>query len=290
MRVAAVQMNVDTSKQANVERALELIDEAAAQGAELVVLPEYVTYVAPESEYARIAEALPGDTSALFAAKAREYGIYLHAGSFVELSPVPEKFYNTSYLLDPAGEIRAVYRKIHLFDVDVPGEVTDQESSYIIPGDRMVAVELPEFILGMSICFDLRFPELFRALASADALVMAVPSAWAEATGRVHWEVLLRARAIENHAYVVAPCQQGLCAGSPHWGHSMILDPWGTILAVIPEGDGVIVADVDAAEARRRRAQVPVLRNRRQDVYEQSPAVVADVAGGQRDDSSAGGS
>jgi len=271
MRVAVVQMNVGTSKQANVERALRLIDEAAGQGAELIVLPEYATFIAPESEYAAVAEALPGATSARFAAKAREHGIYLHPGSFVEVSPVPGKFYNTSYLLDPAGEVVAVYRKVHLFDIDVPGEVTDKESALIAPGDELVAVELPEFTIGLTICFDLRFPELYRALAAADCLVMAVPAAWAEATGRVHWEVLLRARAIENHAYVVAPCQQGSCEGYPHWGHSMIIDPWGAILAELPAGDGVVVADVDAAEARRRRAQTSVLAVRRPDVYAQAP-------------------
>ena len=272
MRVAAVQMKAGASKEANVERALELIDEAVAQGAEFVVLPEYATFIAPEAEYASVAERLPGETSARFAAKAREHGIHVHAGSFIEVSPVPGKFYNTSYVLDPEGEIRAVYRKVHLFDIDVPGEVTDKESTLIVPGDRLVAVKLPEFILGLSICFDLRFPELFRALAGAGALLMAVPSAWAEATGRVHWEVLLRARAIENHAYVVAPCQHGVCEGYPHWGHSMIIDPWGTILAELPDGDGVVVADVDAAEARRRRAQVPVLEVCRPDVYAQSPS------------------
>ena len=164
--------------------------------------------------------------------------------------------------------MRAVYRKVHLFDVAVSKEVSTHESASIAPGDVLVAVELPEFVLGMSICFDLRFPELYRALAAAGAQVLVVPAAFREVTGRAHWDALVRARAIENHAYVVAAAQRGVAGGNVAMhGHSMIVDPWGAVLAELPDGDGVIVAEVDAAEVEKRRGQIPVLAARRTDVY-----------------------
>lgn len=273
MLVAAVQMNVGDCKEENLSLALRLIDEAASRGAQLLVLPEYVTYRGPESRYAEVAETIPGPTSRLLAAKAREHGMFIHGGSLIEPGPREGRYYNASYLLDPTGSVHAVYRKVHLFDVDVAGEVEKRESEFIAPGDVLVAAELPEFVLGMSICFDLRFPEVYRALAGTGALVMAVPAAFAQATGRAHWEILLRARAIENHAYVVAAAQWGVCGGSPMHGHSMIVDPWGAVLTEALDGDVVIIAQVDGDEAERRRDQVPVLANRRADVYRRAVRV-----------------
>jgi predicted amidohydrolase len=271
MRVAAVQLHAGASKADNVERALRLIDEAASGGAELIVLPEWTTYVGPAAGYSDVAEPLPGPTSRLVAAKAREHGVVIHGGSLIERLPddgaAGPRFCNSSYVADAAGEIRAVYRKVHLFDVAVGDDLSESESSSTVPGDQLVAVELPGFTLGMSICYDLRFPELYRALALAQATVMAVPSAFAETTGRAHWEVLLRARAVENGAFVVAPAQHGPGAAWPMFGHSMIVDPWGVVLAELAAGDGVVVADIDLAEAQRRRAQLPVLRDRRPAVY-----------------------
>ena len=157
---------------------------------------------------------------------------------------------------------------MHLFDIDVPGEVTDQESAFVKAGEDLAVVVLPEFTAGMSICFDLRFPELYRALAAAGAQVLFVPAAFAEATGRVHWKVLLQARAIENHAYVVAAGQQGSASGHPMWGHTMIIDPWGAVLAEYEaDGAGIVTAEIDVAEVARRRGQVPVLSVRRPDLY-----------------------
>ncbi len=268
MRVAAVQMNVGERKSDNVALALALIDEAAARGARFIVLPELMTYHGSPSRYPEVAEPVPGATSERLAAKAREHGCYIHGGSLVEPGPTDGLYYNTSYVLDPSGSVSAVYRKVHLFDVAVSKEVSTRESESIAPGDVLVAVELPELVVGMSICFDLRFPELYRALAAAGAQVLVVPAAFREITGRAHWESLVRARAIENHAYVVAAAQGGIAGGNVAMhGHSMIVDPWGAVLEELPDGDGVIVAEIDAAEVRRRREQIPVLGARRTDVY-----------------------
>lgn len=271
MRVAAVQLHADTDKDANVERALALVDAAVAAGAELIALPEWTTYVGPASGYPDVAEPIPGPTSMLVAQKAREHGVIIHGGTLIESvvdgRAAGLRFFNTSYVANAAGEICAVYRKVHLFDVAVGEEVTESESAATAPGDHLVAVELPGFTLGLSICYDLRFPEVYRALALAQATVLAVPSAFAEATGRAHWEVLLRARAVENGAFVIAPAQHGPGAAWPMFGHSMIVDPWGVVLAERAFGDGLVVADIDLAEAERRRAQVPVLRDRRPAVY-----------------------
>ena len=275
MRVAAIQMRVGVSRDENVARALHLVDEAAARGARLIALPEYLTYIGPPSRFGDVAETIPGPTSRSLAAKACEHGVVIHCGSLVEplASAAGDRpassamFSNTSYVVDPTGAVGAVYRKVHLFDVTVGDDVSESESTHIAPGDRLVVAESPDLVLGMSTCYDLRFPELYRALALAGATVMLVPAAFAEATGRAHWEVLLRARAVENGAFVVAAAQHGHGAAWPMHGHSMIVDPWGTVLASLPAGDGVIVADIDPGEAERRRDQVPVLANRRPSIY-----------------------
>jgi predicted amidohydrolase len=268
MRAAVVQMHSGKNRTENVKRALELIDQAAEQGARFVLLPEYMTFRGPYAEFPVAAETVPGPTCESLAAKAREHSIYVHGGSLVERSAQTERVYNTSVLFDPQGQMIACYRKIHLFDVDVPDGVTEVESSVVLPGDALVVAEVDGFKVGMSICYDLRFPELYRQLAASGAEILVVPSAFAIATGRVHWEVLLRARAIENHAYVLAAAQCGLDeGGSCCYGHSMIIDPWGKLLAAAPEGEQVLLADLDRQEVLRRRQQIPVLKVRRPDLY-----------------------
>ncbi len=267
VKVAAIQMESGPSKDENLEFAYAHIEEAAAAGARLISLPEYFTYLGPEVGYGEVAEPVGGPVTERLAALAEEHDVYIHAGSMVEPLAHGDKFFNTGMLIAPSGEIRGVYRKIHLFDIDVPGEVADKESAYIKAGDELTVVELPEFTVGMSICFDLRFPELYRVLAVAGATVLVVPAAFAQATGRVHWQILLRARAIENHAYVIAAGQHGDKCGSPMYGHSMIVDPWGQVLAECEEPTGIVYADIDPAEAERRRGQVPVLTNRYPEVY-----------------------
>ena len=269
MQVAVIQMNSGGGREQNVTRALALVDQAADQGAQFILLPEYMTFLGPYSEFAEMSESVPGPTTERLAAKARQHGIYLHGGSLIEKSADPHRFYNTSLLFDPIGELIARYRKIHLFDVNIPGQVSDTESKRILPGDDMVVVDLPEFRLGMSICFDLRFPEFYRQMAVAGAEVLVVPAAFSRATGRAHWEILLRARAIENHAYVLAAAQFGKDGASTwRYGRSMIVDPWGTIMAAAPEaGEAVLVVEVQRERTLRRRQQMPVLEMRRPDIY-----------------------
>lgn len=187
----------------------------------------------------------------------------------IETSSDPHRFYNTSVLINPEGEIIASYRKVHLFDIDVPEEVTDNESSVVLPGDQLVLVNLPKCRLGLSICFDLRFPEIYRALSIAGAQVLVVPAAFAEATGKVHWEILLRARAIENHAFVLAADQWGEDRdGHKLYGHSMIVDPWGRIIAEAnKKEEGILIADIDIDQVKQRRNQIQVFKIRVPQVY-----------------------
>lgn len=269
MQVAVIQMNSGRRREENVARALALVDQAADQGAEFALLPEYMTFLGTYSEFAEMSESVPGRTTEQLGAKARQHGIYLHGGSLIEKSGDPNRFYNTSLLFDPGGELIARYRKIHLFDVNIPGQVSDTESKKILPGEDIVVVDLREFRLGMSICFDLRFPEFYRQMAVAGAEVLVVPAAFTRATGRAHWEILLRARAIENHAYVLAAAQYGKDGASTwRYGRSMIIDPWGTIMAAAPEtGEAVLIVEVQREHILRRRQQLPVLEMRRLDIY-----------------------
>lgn len=267
MRVAVAQMNSVTDKARNIARAMELVEEAAAAGAALVVLPEYMTYLGPDEGLAAAAESVPGPTTDAFGELARRLSVAVLL-CLVERTATPGRYFNTSVLIDSNGAVTAAYRKAHMFDVDVPGGVNDRESDTIQAGDALAIATVGDVTLGMSICFDLRFPEQYRALALAGATALAIPSAFYEVTGRAHWEVLVRARAIENHAYVLAATQHGVNgAGGRMHGHALIVDPWGAILAGLPNGDGVITAEIDPGEARRRREQIPVLSVRRPDVY-----------------------
>jgi predicted amidohydrolase len=186
------------------------------------------------------------------------------------------KFFNTSVVIDSNGSIVATYRKVHLFDVNVPGAVTQRESDIIAPGNEMVVARIKEFALGLSICFDVRFPELYRKLALAGAEVIAVPAAFNAVTGRAHWHQLVRTRAIEDHVFVIAAAQVGTTVeGIATYGHSMIVDPWGEVLAEsLSDAPDVIVATLDVSDVARRRSQIPVMDVRRPDVYGQEVRVV----------------
>jgi predicted amidohydrolase len=279
MRVGLVQINTRDDKDANLRRAEELVDEAVARGARFVVMPEYVSFLGPKEQHEVIAEPIPGPTTERFAAKAREHGIYLLGGSIHEQSDTPGMYYNTSVMLDPTGEIIATYRKIHLFDIDLTGNVTANESSTILPGDEIVTADVDGHTVGLSICYDLRFPELYRQLALEGAEILLVPAAFTMFTGKDHWHVLLRARAIENQTYVLAPGQFG--AHEPNnaqcYGHSIIIDPWGTVIAESSDSEGVVVADLDFELLRKIREQLPSLANRRPSAYrERVAAGIAD--------------
>jgi predicted amidohydrolase len=255
----------------NVEEAERLVEEAADLGASYVQLPEYFNYLGPFSGYDGAAESIPGPTTQRMATLAKSRALTLHLGSLLESSPVEGKFFNTSVVIAPSGEIVATYRKIHLFDVNVPGAIVHRESDVIAPGDEMVVAQIAELNLGLSVCFDVRFPELYRALSLAGADVIAIPAAFNAVTGRAHWDLLVRARAIENHVFVVAAAQVGTTAeGIATYGHSLIVDPWGVVLAEsISEKPEVVVATLDLSDVERRRAQIAVMGARRPDVYDQ---------------------
>ncbi|WP_448574529.1 carbon-nitrogen hydrolase family protein [Thermomicrobium sp.] len=268
MRIGLVQMNSRSDKSENLAVAERLIEEAARQGAELVALPEYVNFLGPRELHEANAEPIPGPTTERFATLARRYGIYLLGGSILERSAIPGKYYNTSVLFAPDGEIIASYRKIHLFDVDLTGNVSSNESATILPGDRVVTAEVAGHVVGLTICYDLRFPELYRLLALEGAELILVPAAFTLYTGKDHWHVLLRARAIENQCYVAAPAQIGPHdPGQQCYGHSLVADPWGTVIAEAINRVGVVVTTLDFAYLREVRTQLPSLANRRPETY-----------------------
>ncbi len=260
--VAAVQMLAVGEKAANIAEAEKWIREAAARGARLVALPEVFVWRGVKKEERLAAETIPGPTSERLAALARELSIYLLGGSILEQIPGTEKAYNTSLLFSPAGSVLAKYRKIHLFDVDLKEGVSIRESDTRARGDAVVVAETELCAMGLSICYDLRFPELYRKMAAKGAQLMFVPSAFTAYTGKAHWEPLLRARAIENQAYIVAPAQFGKHSKSfETYGHSMIIDPWGKILAELPDGPGVILAEIDLAYLAKVRTELPSLNH-----------------------------
>lgn len=240
-----------------------MLERAASAGADLAVLPEYVDYLGP-SRGAPDPETPDGHFGNFFASAARELGIWVLAGSFHEAGPGDGRSYNTSLLFDRSGRLAAHYRKVHLFDVEIPGRVSFHESRSIAPGTELVTADVEGISMGLSICYDLRFPELYRALAVQGAKVLIVPAAFMTHTGRDHWEVLLRARAIENQCYVLAAGQIGDHEpGRNCFGRSMIIDPWGTVLAQAPDDIGMAIADLDLSRVDTIRADLPSLANRR---------------------------
>jgi predicted amidohydrolase len=267
MRAAAVQLNSTADKDRNLERAEELVREAAAGGADLVALPEKWNLLGDGEALTTGAEPLDGPSLTTAGRWARELGIHLVAGSIAERAPGSERLFNTSVLFDPDGQEVATYRKIHLFDVEVGG-VVYRESEYEQPGEEIVLADAGGLELGLSVCYDLRFPELYRILTVRGARAIAVPSAFTLTTGRDHWEVLLRARAIENQVFVIAPNQIGEAPPSySSYGRSAIVDPWGIVLARAPDSECVIAAELDTEAQERVRERLPSLANRRPAAY-----------------------
>ncbi len=266
-RVGIVQLCSTDQIEANLETAAEFVGEAASRGAEWVALPENFAFMRREGLPVReAAQPIGGSITKALAEMAREHGIWLLGGTFAEVIPDDERVFNTSLLLDPKGEIAACYRKIHLFDVDLSasGGGVFRESDTFRPGDAVAVAETPFGAIGMSVCYDLRFPELYREMAQRDASFLCVPSAFAPETGRDHWEILLRARAIENQAFVVAPAQCG--RHSPDrasYGRSLVIDPWGLILAQAVDKPCAVVVDCDLGELERVRSSLPALTHRR---------------------------
>jgi len=267
VRVAAVQMSSNGDKVRNLECAERLVRAAAADGAGLIALPEKWNLLAAGEELAAGAESLDGPSLSAARSWASELGVHLLAGSIAERTEEGERAFNTSVLIGPGGEDLAVYRKIHMFDVEAGG-VAYRESEHEQPGEEIVSAPVDGVELGLTVCYDLRFPELYRILAVRGARLIAVPSAFTAATGHDHWEVLLRARAIEDQVFVIAPNQVG--EAPPHfssWGHSSIVDPWGVVLAVAPDEECFVAADIDLAVQERVREELPSLAGRRERVY-----------------------
>jgi len=269
VRVAVVQLNSNGDKARNLAAAERLVHAAATDGAELVALPEKWNLLASGEEMTAGAEALDGPSLGAARSWAGELGIHLLAGSIAERGDgeASGKIFNTSVLIGSDGIDLAAYRKIHMFDVEAGG-VTYRESEYEQAGEEIVSATVDGLELGLTICYDLRFPELYRILAVRGARLIAVPSAFTAATGHDHWEVLLRARAIENQAFVIAPNQIGEAA--PHYssyGCSAIVDPWGTMLATAPDEECFVSAELDLANQERIREQLPSLANRRSQTY-----------------------
>ena len=261
---AAVQMLASSDKDANLKEAEARIREAAAKGAQLVALPEVFNWRGEKGEEKLFAEQVPGPTSTLMAQIAGQLNIFLLAGSILEELPGSNKVYNTSLLFDPRGRLLARYRKIHLFDVQIEGGVSTMESETRQGGEEVVAAETELCRMGLTICYDLRFPELFRALVAKGAELIFVPSAFTALTGEAHWEPLLRARAIENQVYIIAPDQVGHNPKSfAAYGHSMMVDPWGRILARASDRPGVVFAEIDLTYLAKIRAQLPALSHRK---------------------------
>ena len=265
---AAIQMSSTPNKEENLQAGERLIRAAASAGADLVALPEFWTCHGLKEVYRDNAEPIPGPTTHFLGGLALELGIYLLGGSILEGGPSSTKLHNTSTFFRPDGEMTAVYRKVHLFDVELPdGEYLESET--IAPGDEIVTAKAGAATLGLTVCYDVRFPELYRSLALRGAQVLTVPAAFTLQTGKDHWQLLLRARAVENQAFVVAPAQWGQQAdGRWTYGRAMVVDPWGTVLAQCPDRDGHALAVMDLAFLDRLREEFPALKNRRPVAYE----------------------
>jgi predicted amidohydrolase len=263
---AVLQLNSTSDAEGNWRAARELTARAAAAGASFVATPENTNFLGPHDEKVRRAEELDGPTCERFASLARKLGIHLLLGSFNERSSEAGRCHNSSVLFGPDGARLAVYRKIHLFDVDVSPEVRFTESKTVAPGEVPVVADTGLGRLGLTICYDLRFGELYRRLVELGAEILTVPSAFTLTTGRDHWRPLLRARAIESQCWLLAPAQWGRHDDEglrESFGHAMIVDPWGHVVAMAAEGPGLALAEIDLERVRRVRAAIPVADHRR---------------------------
>lgn len=268
LRVAAVQMTSGADAAINLAQATTLVHQAITQGAHYIQLPEYAAFHGPPRHYREGAQRLNGPFVQAMADLATASGVTIHIGSLLETTD-GSSFANTSVVLGPHGT-SATYRKMHLFTVDLPNQITSHESAYVEAGNELVIVDIGAMQLGLSICFDLRFPELYRGLLLAGANVLGVPSAFSAVTGPAHFAVLLRARAIENSAFVVAATQAGVTReGLATYGHATILSPWGTVLAQSGEtGPDVVIADINLDDVLEQREQLNTIRGRRPALYD----------------------
>ena len=265
---AAIQLNAGSDKKLNIENATRLIKKAAHNGAKLIALPEVFNWRGTRKEIPDNCEPIPGPTSLRMSELAATLNIFLLCGSIIESNPEGSRPFNTSFLLNPSGKIIACYRKLHLFKIHQRGTSTIDETRIYSSGHEVVTVRIPFSRVGFTICYDLRFPELYRRLADSGAGIIFVPSSFTYETGKAHWEILLKARAIENQVYILAPNQYGKDhLGNRHYGHSMIVDPWGTVIGRCSNGETIIYGELDINHLKKVRKSLPSLKHIRSDVF-----------------------
>ena len=267
--IGILQLDTGNRKDANLKRICDMIDEAAAKGASFVTMPETMHCIGEnEGEGGSRVEPVPGYSIEQLSKKAKQHGIYIHCGSVAEEKEGDERYYNTSVFLDRRGAIIGKYRKLHTFDVTLPDGTKHRESERVCPGNQIVNVETELGNFGLSICYDLRFPEIYRLLVSKGAQILLVPANFTTPTGKDHWEALLRARAIENGCYVAAAGQIGKKPDMEAYGNSILIDPWGTVTARASNRPGVVLAEIDLDYLKQIREKIPSFQNRRTDIYE----------------------
>ena len=262
MLAAVIQMRSSTDRAANLAQAEDLLRNSAEQGAKLAMLPEHFAFMQPEGKPPQNPEPLRGPLVQWLSGLARELGLWIVGGTFAHKPKGQERVYNTCPLINPRGELTAWYSKIHLFDLALPGSKALFESAHVKPGRRIVVAQTPLGAMGLSICYDLRFPELYRRLRLKGAEVLAAPSAFTKLTGQAHWEILIRARAVENCCFVMAAAQEGAhTAKRESYGRAMIVDPWGKIMAECQPGPGLALADISAKQIKRHRRRLDSTRH-----------------------------
>jgi omega-amidase len=267
-KIALCQMKVVDDKQANIKKATAMIEMAAIEGAEMVVLPEMFNCPYETSKFKQYAESRDNSPSLNAVSKAAaDKGVFLIAGSIPELSC--KKLYNSSFIFNSKGEQMDVHRKLHLFDIDIPGEIAFKESETISAGDRVTVLDTNFIKIGVAICYDVRFPELFRLMTLDGAALMVIPGAFNPTTGPAHWETTLRSRSIDNQVYVaaVSPARNKDLSYQAY-GHSMVVDPWGKVIARAGEDEEIIYATIDGSYIKKVRDELPLLKNRRLDIYD----------------------
>lgn len=263
---AAIQFTANEDKKRNIDIVMGHIDKASSQKAELIMLPEVFNCYTYQEIMVENAETIPGYTTDILAKKAKEKGIYIIFGIYEKAND--NKAYNSSVAVGPNGNVLDTYSKTHLFDINVPGSITYLESSHVTPGQKITNVNINNIKCGMAVCYDLRFPELFRTMALNGALMFAMPCAFTHATGRVQWDPLLKARAIENQTFIIAANQIGKNpSGIISHGNSMILDPWGRVVAQAAKDDNVIIAELDLKTLETIRSEMELYKQRRTDLY-----------------------
>ena len=265
--VAVLQLDSQDDVQKNLDTVVSFIEEAAARGAKLITMPESMNYVGLDN--AGHAEEIPGGpTFQLMSEQAKQYGVWLHCGSIYEKNPNDPRPFNSTMVIDPQGNLAAKYHKIHPFDVVIPNGPVNRESERICPGNEIVTVDTGEVgHLGLSICYDMRFAEMYRIMALEGAQILLMPADFTMPTGKDHWETILRTRAIENGCYVIAPAQYGVKPKFQAYANSLVVDPWGNVIARASNHPQVITAEIDLDYLQQVRRQIFTLENRRPDVY-----------------------